>query len=227
MAFQTNATQALYNANDGRRKKIHLWTSSLTDLISIADDIPIEDYVIQSWADSDQAATPALINEGYNVVMSPADRWYFDCGTGSWAANNYTLPCHPYNQWREMYDYDPAQNYLSFPGSDPGRLDQILGGEACAFSETIGADTLEARVWPRGSALAERLWTNPQGSDWVPAELRFVHQRERMVERGIQSAAANMHWCHQFEDQCRLLDWKFTGNVSDVPPSIILERFEI
>jgi hypothetical protein len=75
------------------------------------------------------------------------------------------------------------------------------------FSETVGGDTLEARAFPRANAVGERLWTNPQssqGQTWIEAELRYVHHRERIVERGIRAEAANMHWCHQFEDQCRL-----------------------
>ena len=75
------------------------------------------------------------------------------------------------------------------------------------FTETVGADTVESRAFPRTNAVGERLWTSPeasQGHTWVEAELRYVQQRERIVERGIRSEAVNMHWCHQFEDQCRL-----------------------
>lgn len=53
--------------------------------------------------------------------------------------------------------------YLSQPGSDPSRTDQVLGAEMGIWSEMNGADPLNIRVWPRAAALAERLWTDPTG----------------------------------------------------------------
>ncbi len=53
--------------------------------------------------------------------------------------------------------------YLQQAGSDSSRANQILGAEAAIWSEMNHADALSIRVWPRGAALAERLWTDPQG----------------------------------------------------------------
>ena len=61
------------------------------------------------------------MNAGYDLIYSPSDRYYLDCGTGSWATLNDTLPCEPFNQWRELYIFDPRESYLSFPGSEPAR----------------------------------------------------------------------------------------------------------
>ena len=99
--------------------------------------------------------------------------------------------------------------------SDPSRIGQILGSEAPIWSESADGDAIETRLWPRASALAERLWSDPEdgeegepGSEedpaaWVRAERRFVHHRERMVERGLRAEAVQPTWCHLFDDRCR------------------------
>lgn len=38
-------------------------------------------------------------------------------------------------------------------------IDQVLGAEAAIWSEQISEFELDGRIWPRLSALAERLWT--------------------------------------------------------------------
>ena len=40
------------------------------------------------------------------------------------------------------------------------------------FLIKVSDGSVEARVFPRASALGERLWSNPQPGDWVAAEHR-------------------------------------------------------
>lgn len=42
--------------------------------------------------------------------------------------------------------------------TDAQRLN-ILGGEACMWSEVISSETVDSRLWPRTAAIAEKLWT--------------------------------------------------------------------
>ncbi|CAB4069998.1 HEXA_B [Lepeophtheirus salmonis] len=79
----------------------------------------------------------------------------------------------------------------------------ILGGEACMWSEQVDEFALPTKLWPRGAALGERLWSDPD-SNWKKAETRMLHNRFRMVARGIQASALQPQWCHQHEGHCKL-----------------------
>ena len=96
-------------------------------------------------------------------------------------------------------------------GSDPTRTDQIIGAEITVWSELAAASALETRIFPRGAAFAERMWMgrNRWGGgegNWMLAERRLAHQRERMVERGTNADVLAMRWCHQFENSCTAFD---------------------
>lgn len=67
----------------------------------------------------------------------------------------------------------------------------------------VDSMTIEGKLWPRSSALAERLWTDPD-TTWRAAEHRFNHHRERLVQRGIQADALQPEWCHQNDGYCFL-----------------------
>jgi len=125
---------------------------------------------VQVWSVSDDPVIAEIVGQGYDVIMSNEDKVYLDCGLGNWAGK---IPshCDPFKQWRDVYEYYPRETYLALPGSDEGRLAQILGSEAALWSEFNSPDSLLPRVFPRLSALAERLWTDPP-TRWQQAETR-------------------------------------------------------
>jgi len=93
----------------------------------------------------------------------------------------------------------------------------VLGGEAAIWSEQVrlpqsrcryyisllqvDSQTVLGKVFPRASALAERLWSNPS-SKWYAAEQRLLHHRERLTHRGVQADALQPEWCRQNGGQC-------------------------
>ena len=62
--------------------------------------------------------------------------------------------------WQLVYDNSPKQLYRAFNDSVSALEANILGGEACMWSEQVAGDAIEAKLWPRGAALGERLWSD-------------------------------------------------------------------
>ncbi|CAF1343934.1 unnamed protein product [Rotaria sordida] len=97
-----------------------------------------KDAVIQTWLR--QQATANAVKNGYQVIVS----------------NGYYL-----NRLLSSINYykvDPIlRNNLYLPREQ--QQNNILGGEACVWSEYIAANSVDSRIWPHALAIAERLWS--------------------------------------------------------------------
>ncbi|CAF1335902.1 unnamed protein product [Rotaria sordida] len=97
-----------------------------------------KDVVIQTWLR--QQATANAVKNGYQVIVS----------------NGYYL-----NRLLSSINYykvDPIlRNNLYLPREQ--QQNNILGGEACVWSEYIAANSVDSRIWPHALAIAERLWS--------------------------------------------------------------------
>jgi hexosaminidase len=114
-------------------------------------DLP-KSIVVQSWRGT--AALDRAARGGYDGILS--NGYYLDL---MWpAARHYAR------------DPVPAASTL---GVEQRR--HVLGGEACMWGEYVSEEMLDARVWPRAAAIAERLWS--------PADLRDVDDMYRRLER--------------------------------------------
>ena len=80
----------------------------------------------------------------------------------------------------------------------------VLGGEVAMWSEQTDGMNLMAKVEPRASAFAERLWRGSDTGTWWEAEPRMVRHRERLRQRGIAAEAVTQRWCNQNEGRCLL-----------------------
>ena len=56
-------------------------------------------------------------------------------------------------------------------------------------------------MFPRASALGERLWSSPD-SAWFLAEQRMLQHRLRLTQRGVGADALQPEWCRVNEKQC-------------------------
>ena len=53
---------------------------------------------------------------------------------------------------------------LDFYGSEEQKK-LVIGGEACMWDEFVNSVNLTPRLWPRASAVAERLWSAKEVKD--------------------------------------------------------------
>ncbi|CAH2296835.1 beta-hexosaminidase subunit beta [Pelobates cultripes] len=92
--------------------------------------------------------------------------------------------------WQKYYVAEP----LMFDGSEAQKK-LVIGGEACLWGEFVDASNLTPRLWPRASAVAERLWSDKQVTDVQDAYNRLVKHRCRMVRRGIAAEPLYVGYC--------------------------------
>ncbi|KAK4308140.1 hypothetical protein Pmani_020138 [Petrolisthes manimaculis] len=201
--FQEKARLLMADAAISKRMKEPtgmIWTSHLTEMGRELRYLNQSKYIIQIWSTGDDPVITKLLQEGYKLVFSNHDAWYLDCGAGAWVGegNNW---CSPYKGWQAVYNNNPHRLALELTGNE--YKDAILGGEAALWTEQADDATVDAKLWPRGAALGERLWSNPSTS-WSLAELRLIHHRQRLMNRGIMADRIQPQWCHQNERLCYL-----------------------
>ncbi len=92
--------------------------------------------VVQSWRGQQSLATAA--RQGYSGLLSHG--YYLDL---MWPAARH-------------YAVDPMSDAA---GLTPEEKSRILGGESCMWAEWVTPEIIDARIWPRNAAIAERLWS--------------------------------------------------------------------
>lgn len=198
--FQNEAASKVYDAA-GKKIPLILWTNSLTEKKRVTKYLSNEDYVIQIWTTGKDEVIRELLDNDYKVIFSNYDAWYLDCGYAGWVTdgNNW---CSPWKGWQAVYDNSPRQMYRE-QGGERSKESLILGGEAAMWSEQVDSAAVVHKLFPRVSALGERLWSDPEaGLTWKQAETRMIHHRQVLVSRGIEADALQPEWCHQNEALC-------------------------
>ncbi|EKX46889.1 hypothetical protein GUITHDRAFT_107245 [Guillardia theta CCMP2712] len=112
--------------------------------------------------------------QGFDVVVSNADAWYLDCGSGSFIDGGRSW-CDPFKSWEVIYSNEP-----------------------CEVDET----NLHQKIWPRAAAAAERLWSSSSVRDLGDARRRLSVLRERMKARGIPASPLHPAYCHEHPGSC-------------------------
>lgn len=118
-----------------------MWTSDLTSKDNLKKYLDKKDYIIQIWTEGNDAIIPFLAKEGYRMIFSNYDAWYFDCGYGAWVGGAATNWCAPYKGWQRVYDNSPVRILTNATSSkeveDFLKQGLVLGGEAAMWSEQV------------------------------------------------------------------------------------------
>jgi hexosaminidase len=135
-------------------------------------DLP-KTIVIQSWRGQEslwQAAREGfqgILSAGYYLdLMQPASQHY--------AIDPFVLP--PARKERLQRENKPIPPEIS-----PAEAKNILGGEAAMWEEIATAENLDAKLWPRLAAIAERFWS-PQSTTDVDS----MYRRLAITNRWLQ-----------------------------------------
>ncbi|EQC35301.1 hypothetical protein SDRG_07526 [Saprolegnia diclina VS20] len=190
--FQLKAGEYVEKAN----KKIMVWTSDLTTDSYLKYFKP-KNTIVQLWGAATDGDAARLTSKGFSVVASYYDTHYLDCGFGGWVSKGNGW-CAPYKSWQVIYDLDVRANLTEASAK------LMLGSEVVMWSEIAGDRAVEAKIWPRAAALAERLWTNPK-TNWKNAMSRMRIQRDRIADAGINADGVHPLWCRQNPGKCTLI----------------------
>ncbi|KAH8726507.1 glycoside hydrolase superfamily [Phaeosphaeriaceae sp. PMI808] len=202
--------QRFVDANHERVRKAGLkpivWEEMLLEWnLKLGDDV-----VVQSWR-SDEAVA-RIVEKGHNVLVGNYNYWYLDCGKGQWLDFDpsvsesfypYNDYCAPFHNWRLLYSYDP----LAGVPTDKQHL--VIGGEAHMWAEQTDPINVDRMIWPRGSAVAEVLWSGAKDAggknrSQIDVSPRLSEMRERLVAKGIGAEPIQMPYCTMDGTRCQL-----------------------
>ncbi|CAH1636777.1 unnamed protein product [Spodoptera littoralis] len=125
------------------------------------------DAIIQVWKTIGPQDMIAALKANHKVIYSAS--WYLD-----YLSNG--------GDWYKLYNVDPRQMIPKrYKELD---LNKILGGEACMWGEVVDDRNLISRVWPRSSAVAEKLWS---------AESRYNNSITDAVRRRLEEHTCRMN----------------------------------
>lgn len=163
-----------------------------------AGDMP-SNVVVQVWRTPN--GTAAATAKGYKTIVSIG--YYFD---NLWpAASHYQID--PY----DVRPDDPAGVEPPLAQNQPPPLTQnqerlVLGAEGELWSELVTEEMLDARLWPRAAALAERCWSRKEVRDTADMYRRLAVTLDELRRLGLQDA----------DNQARMAERLAPGNATPV-----------
>jgi len=122
------------------------------------------DTIIHVWKGQWEWEMAKVTSSGLRAILSSP--WYLNY-------INYGA------DWTKYYLADPMD---FFGGAKQKEL--VLGGEACLWGEFVNSVNLIPRLWPRASAVAERLWSPASVRNTQEAKHRIQEMECRMIQRG-------------------------------------------
>ncbi|CAF0932431.1 unnamed protein product [Rotaria sordida] len=156
------------------------------------------DTVIEIWKDTSLLSnSPSwsyylskATSEGYDAVL--AAPFYLNMIS----YGKYNTPESVMNlEFFKWYNIDLFEN---FTGDNIARQ-RLIGGEAALWAEFIDGTNSLSRLWPRVSAVAERLWSSIYVNNPEDAQFRLDVHRCRMLRRGIPAAPILNGYCGSYE----------------------------
>ncbi|XP_045141263.1 beta-hexosaminidase subunit beta [Echinops telfairi] len=167
--------QQVVNMIANIKKRSIVWQEVFDDNVKLKPGTVVEVWKSENFPEELGRVTAA----GFPTLL--AAPWYLD-----WIS---------YGQdWTKYYEAEP----FDFHGT-PEQQKRIIGGEACLWGEYVDTTNLTPRLWPRASAVGERLWSNRNVRNVGDAYKRLTVHRCRMVRRGIAAEPLFTGFCGPME----------------------------
>eukprot|EP00096_Caligus_rogercresseyi_P016428 TRINITY_DN907_c0_g1_i3.p1 TRINITY_DN907_c0_g1~~TRINITY_DN907_c0_g1_i3.p1 ORF type:complete len:539 (+),score=55.11 TRINITY_DN907_c0_g1_i3:60-1676(+) len=158
-ALESYYIQKVLQIVKSKGKKYIVWNEVFDNKNNVTSDT-----VIHIWIGNYTEKVNEVTKAGLEVIMS--EGWYLNyISYGS--------------DWMPKYRIDPQ----GFSGTDEQKK-LVVGGEACMWGEYVNNHNLSPRLWPRGSAIGERLWSSATVNDTKKAAPRIQEMQCRLLQRG-------------------------------------------
>ena len=158
-----------------------VWQGAFDGRIRLRKEVVVQTW--QCWGNPilGVRSMKRALRVGHRVIQSSC--WYLD-----WDSRFIDF----YEQNR-MNSIDDNNNAALKDGGG------LMGGEMCAWSETMDESNLECRLWPRALSAGERLWSSSSSINRVDDDVsrRRVVQQQRMLSRGYVLSRMVTDYCGQ------------------------------
>ena len=124
---------------------------------------------VQSWRSFEGAIAAA--KTGHDAIVSPVSHAYFD-----FDLRRLDL--------KQVYTFNPVP-----PALTAKEAEHILGGEANMWTENAPQESIESKVFPRLLAMAECLWSEPEGRNFEEFRGRLQTHYPRLEALGVNYGA--------------------------------------
>lgn len=148
------------------------------------------DAIVEVWKDS-TLGLPGQFKDWQDYMVNITKKGYKTILSACWYLNKIFYG----PDWKRFYQCEP----LDFNGTAEQHR-KVTGGEACMFAEYVDGTNLLSRVWPRASAVAERLWSTRETINVDEAAFRLDQQRCRLLRRGISAEPILNGYCGNYEE---------------------------
>ncbi|CAG9534610.1 unnamed protein product [Cercopithifilaria johnstoni] len=177
----------LHSLKNGKNKKFLLWQEAIINGANLTINGTTNDHLIAHiWKSiKDIEYTTKM---GYYAILSSC--WYLDSISST-------------ADWKSYYNCDPQE----FGGSEEQKH-LVIGGEAALWGEWVDESNVIPRLWPRASAVGERLWSSVETKSIEKAWPRLYEMQCRMAAQGypVQPAEGPGYCEHEYLFQLPLYE---------------------